>query len=348
MDRITVELPDEQYDIYIGDKAWERALEYGATRDRVFVITDENVSKLYGAEFPYPHYVMRPGEEGKTMETVLAIMDEMMRHNLTRQSLIMALGGGVVGDTAGFCASIYMRGIDYVQLPTTLLSQVDSSIGGKTGVNTNRGKNVMGTFHQPKGVFIDPDVLHTLPQREIINGLGEVIKYGIVGDPDFFQYVKRHLTELLELEQQVVLDVLRQCCSLKAQIVSEDEQDRGTRKILNYGHTIGHALEAVTEYKVYSHGEAVLIGMLYEARLAVALGLLPRYGYEEIRDILETFDLDWDIGRFSEEALLTAMLQDKKNRTGQISFILPIQPGQVQEMLLTPEQVRRWWGRITA
>ena len=142
--------------------------------------------------------------------------------------------------------------------------------------------------------------------------------------------------------------MLRQCCSFKAQIVTEDEQDQGARKILNYGHTIGHALEAVTDYKVYCHGEAVLIGMLYEARLAVALGLLPGYGYEEIREVLETFDLDWDMGRFSEEALLNTMLQDKKNRGGQISFVLPIQPGQVQEMLLTPEQVRRWWGRITA
>ncbi len=348
MEIITVELLDRQYTITIGDGAWDQALACAEMYDKVFLITDENVAGLYGSQFPYPQYVMTPGEEGKTMETALAILDEMVRHSLTRNSLVLALGGGVVGDVAGFCGSVYMRGIDYVQIPTTLLAQVDSSIGGKTGVNTVYGKNLIGTFHQPQGVYIDPAVLNTLPKKEVVNGLGEVIKYGIIGDPDFFEYLKNHLHELLELKPQVVFDVLCQCCSIKAQIVAEDEKDQGERKILNFGHTIGHALEAVTEYKGYTHGEAVLIGMLYEARLANALGLLPGYGYEEIREVLETFDLNWSIQHLPEEAIFHVMMQDKKNCDGQISFILPIQPGQVQEMLLTPEQMRRWWRRIVS
>ena len=165
MDRITVELPEEQYDIHIGDKSWEMVLEYGTTRDGVFVVTDENVFRLYGAEFPYPHYVMSPGEEGKTMKTVLAIIDEMMRHNLTRHSLVVALGGGVVGDTAGFCASIYMRGIDYVQVPTTLLSQVDSSIGERQG-EYQPGQKRHRHLSSAARVFIDPGVLPPPSKRD--------------------------------------------------------------------------------------------------------------------------------------------------------------------------------------
>ncbi|HHT90401.1 MAG: 3-dehydroquinate synthase [Bacillota bacterium] len=307
------------------------------------VITDEAVDALYGRspawDLTMHKIVIAPGEEEKNLQTAAAILDRMQKSGLTRHSIVVALGGGVVGDLAGFCASVYMRGIPYIQVPTTLLAQVDSAVGGKTGVNLPGGKNMVGSFYQPQGVFIDPRTLQTLPQRHFISGLAEVIKYGLAWDYAFFCYLQEHLSQLLALEEEILTEVIKRCCEIKAEVVAQDEKEHGVRKVLNCGHTIGHALEAVTFYKQYTHGEAVFVGLYLETRMAEGLGLIDSAQSQAILTLLGRTGAGLTLKEGLWTKLIRAMLADKKNRSGKISFMLPAGPGRVTEVLLIAEEV---------
>ena len=225
-------------------------------------------------------------------------------------------------------------GISFIQIPTTLLAQVDSSVGGKTGVNLPEAKNIIGSFHQPELVIADTVFLKTLPRREVISGLGEVVKYGIIEDYGFFNMIKTQVEKILSIDQQVLPYVVKKCCEIKANIVSQDEKEQGLRKNLNFGHTIGHALETITNYKKYTHGEAVIIGMLYESKLAKAMGLINEEYYSEISGCIKATGVPLGIEWTTKEELVEIMGRDKKNQSDRLSYILPVDQGRVQEFLL--------------
>lgn len=340
MEKSFIDLESNSYYIYIEEGILNYLTDYIGNADKYLIIIDKNVEKYYGDIVyeglegkPIYKIILTPGENTKTMNTVENILSQMVEFGLTRKSKIIAVGGGVVGDISGFCASIYMRGIPFIQVPTTLLSQVDSSVGGKTGVNMPQGKNLIGSFYQPETVIIDINTLKTLDRREVISGLGEVIKYGIIWDYDFFNNIKTHILNILEGEGKQIKVIIKRCCEIKAKIVSEDEKELGIRKILNYGHTIGHGLESITNYKKYTHGEAVILGMYYEAFMARNLGYIEEDYFMEIENLIKNLNLSLDIKELDMEQLVKAMLKDKKNKEGKISFILPIGKGKVEEKL---------------
>ena len=239
------------------------------------MITDKNVYTLYGHYINtlnnYEKIVVEPGEQSKTINVTTDILKQMLEKGASRKSKIIAFGGGVIGDLAGFCSAIYMRGISLIQIPTTLLAQVDSSVGGKTGINMLHYKNSVGAFYQPTKVIIDTNLLKTLPYRELLSGIGEIIKYGIIYDYEFFKYIVKNINKIKKCDASIMPYVVKQCCKIKAEIVSQDEKEKGLRKILNFGHTIGHALEGITNFDKYTHGEAVIIGMYYETIMAKKL-----------------------------------------------------------------------------
>jgi len=253
-----------------------------------------------------------------------------VEHQLDRGSLIIALGGGVIGDVAGFAAAVYMRGIPYVQIPTTLQAQVDASVGGKTAINHPKGKNLIGAFHQPKLVVIDVDTLKTLPQRDIRAGLIEVIKMGVIRDEPLFERVERNLEALLNLDDTTLIEVISQACVNKAEIVAKDEKESRLRMVLNYGHTFGHALEALTHYNRYRHGEAVSIGLNCAAQLAVNLGMFAETDFQRQRTLLKRAKLPIVFPNdLIPEALCDAMYLDKKTLGGKLRLILPTRIGDV-------------------
>lgn len=259
------------------------------------------------------------GEEYKTLETVENILNECFEHKLDRKSLLIAFGGGVIGDMTGFTASLYQRGIDFIQIPTTLLSQVDASVGGKTGVNNSYGKNLIGAFYQPKAVYIDPDFLKTLPAREFAAGVAEVLKMAIMFDKDFFDYLKSANLK----DSETIKEMIRRSVELKAWVVNQDEKEAGIRAVLNYGHTFGHVIENETEYTAYLHGEAVALGIVMANALAVELGLFTQEEAEEVNTFLKGANLPTayvinDVNEFYEHFFL-----DKKSSKGSIKFILP-------------------------
>lgn len=341
MEKVFIDLGKESYYINIENGLLKKINDYMGKPDKVMIILDENVDKLYGETVQKylggrENYkiIIRPGEESKSFLTVERILSEMLELNFTRRSKIITLGGGVVGDIGGFCASIYMRGISFLQVPTTLLAQVDSSVGGKTGINMRKGKNMVGSFYQPEGVLIDLNTLKTLPRREIISGLGEVIKYGIIWDYDFLNYIDENLENILNLEENRMKKIISKCCKIKAEIVSQDEKELGIRKILNHGHTIGHGLETATGYKRYTHGEAILIGIYYESLMAKNLKFIHEDYFSKIEKIIKKTRISLDISEISKEHLRDNMMKDKKNKEGKISFILPRGKGRVEEILL--------------
>src|SRR6187549_2831815 len=298
--------------VSLGERSYEIVLEPGSSRTlgdrlkpliqigKIGIITDRHVARHYlkptveslrQAGLDPVSIVLPPGERTKTLATVARILDVLATHRFERRSMLLALGGGVVGDMAGFAALIYQRGIPYVQVPTTLVAQVDSSVGGKTGVDHRLGKNLIGAFHQPKAVIIDPFILHTLPRREWVAGLAEVIKYGIIADETFFSFIEASLPDLLKLEVQAVMRTVARSCEIKAEVVAKDERESDRRRILNYGHTIGHALESLGGYRRLVHGEAVGIGLVAEAELAVDLGLCESEVATRIRRLVRAAGL---------------------------------------------------------
>jgi 3-dehydroquinate synthase len=343
MEKVWVDLGERSYDIVIGSKnlssLGERMLRFEFS-PTIAVISNPTVFGLYGdtvmkslrdANFNCISVLIPDGEEYKNITWVYNIITELLKNRLDRNSCLIALGGGVIGDITGFVASIYMRGINFVQVPTTLLSQVDSSVGGKTGVNHELGKNMIGTFYQPRLVWIDIDTLKTLPKREILCGIAEIIKYGVIWDPELFRFLKDKRDSILNLDPLALIHIIRRSCEIKADIVSRDEKERGLRAILNYGHTIGHALETETGYKMYLHGEAVAIGMNVEARLSEILGFLSREERNSIRSLINTFGLPVDIPMdIDAKRLISHMQIDKKVEAGELRFILPEKIGRVR------------------
>ena len=340
MEMIRVNLSSNSYNIYIDKGLLERigdTLVKGKAPCKTLLITDKNIEKVYGSivteslkrnKFDVRLVSLQPGEEQKTLETALTLYDACFDHKLDRNSLIVALGGGVVGDIAGFVAATFMRGIPFIQIPTSLLAQVDSSIGGKVAVNHPKGKNMIGSFYQPKAVFIDTETLSTLPAPELVAGLVEVIKYGVIKDAELFEYIEKSLYDILQLNHNALLKVIATSCQIKANIVEEDEKEKHLRAILNYGHTIGHAIETVTNYKKYRHGEAVAIGMLYAARIAIDMGLTDNTVFERQISLIKRLGLPIHTGLNPEEIIKTLYV-DKKVISGRLRFILPTKIGEV-------------------
>lgn len=324
------------------------------------LVTDEHVQKLYAAHIedwearakktarPFLTLVIPPGEDSKSLKRVEALAKALARQGFGRQTKILAFGGGVVGDLAGFLASVYMRGVEYVQIPTTLLAQVDSSIGGKTGVNLSEGKNLIGSFYPPAHVWIDGTYLQTLKQQDWINGYGELIKHGIIGDPLLFseieeKYQKGTLFSSDAKNLNEFTALIHRGVQVKKRVVEADERERGLRKILNFGHTVGHALEALYQYQGYSHGEAVLRGMIYEAEIARHQRRLPIEEFQRIRALIDgvlSFAEPRPLPEKTPEELIDFMKRDKKNRGKKLSFILPEKIGKAKEVLLAEDSVR--------
>jgi 3-dehydroquinate synthase len=300
---------------------------------KVAPIFSRQVKKSLAKEGLESEMVVVPaGERSKSLKSVQTCYDQLAGHRLERKSFIIALGGGVVGDLAGFVAATYLRGVPFVQVPTTLLAQVDSSVGGKVGVNLKAGKNLVGAFHQPRLVLCDLDTLRTLPMREYRAGLAEVIKYGIIYDAELFDRLEMEMEKLLRRDSKVLAEVIARCCEIKAEVVTQDETESGVRAILNFGHTIGHGLEAISHYGKYLHGEAISIGQVAAAKLSrEILGLPPR----DVKRIGELFDraglpTKIALNQGQRRKLLAAMKLDKKVSAGEIKFVLARRIGEVE------------------
>ncbi len=289
-----------------------------------------------------PIVTIAEGERAKTLRTVSRILDRMLELRLTRGSTLIALGGGVVGDVAGFAASIYLRGIRVVQVPTTLLAQVDSSVGGKTGVNHPAGKNLIGTFHQPRVVIADPTLLSSLPQRVYRSGLWEALKYGVIRDRKLFQQFEKHSPEILGRDPSVLEDLVYRCLRIKANVVRADEKEGGLRRILNFGHTLGHAIEAASNYRRIMHGEAVGQGMIGATRIAEGLGRIGEEEAARIEDGIRSIGSLPSIAHLPMKEMMQSMQHDKKIRNGQLHFVLPHRIGKVEmEAGVPPKLVRK-------
>lgn len=307
---------------------------------RCAVITDANVGRhfakaamksLTASGFDPVLITVPAGEKSKRLAMVETCYDQLAAHRLERKSFIVALGGGVVGDLAGFVAATYLRGIPFVQVPTTLLAQVDSSVGGKTGVNLKSGKNLVGAFYQPQLVLCDLDALKTLPKREYLSGFGEIIKYGVIYDAILFAQLERNLPKLLQREPTILRNVIARCCEIKADVVGQDETESGLRAILNFGHTIGHAIENSSGYGKFLHGEAIAIGQVAAARLSENILGLPSGDVERIRKLFVGAGLPVKIKLDSarRKKLFAAMKLDKKVSGGEIKFVLAQKIGRV-------------------
>jgi len=301
------------------------------TSRRAIIITNPTVSNLYGAVISGSlqkagfsvHILEVPeGEKYKSLETAAELYDRLVSLGARRFEPIVALGGGVIGDLAGFVAATYMRGVPYIQIPTSLLAQVDSSVGGKVAVNHPQGKNLIGCFYQPRAVFIDLETLATLPERQLKAGLAEVIKYSFIRNDGFLSFLEKNLNLILELNRPILLEIVKRCCQIKAKVVEEDEKDLGTRAILNYGHTIGHAIEALGGYEKYLHGEAISIGMVGAAWIACELGFLKREEVERHEEILSRVGLPTKLSEFSESQVIDQMQWDKKWVSEKSRFVL--------------------------
>jgi 3-dehydroquinate synthase len=341
MENLTVSLGERSYEIVIGYGSIDRLgarLEPLSLAPRIFLLTNTTVGGLYGgrvrtsleaAGYEVGYWEMPDGEEFKSLSTAAAAYDAMADAGMERGSAVVALGGGVVGDLAGFAAATYMRGIHLVQAPTTLLAQVDSSVGGKVAVNHPRGKNLIGCFYQPRLVYADLKTLVTLPGRELRAGLAEVIKYGVIWDAALFEFLERRLEEVLGLEPEAVGEVVRRSCAIKAEIVAQDERELGLRAILNFGHTVGHALEALTDYRVYRHGEAVAIGMAAAAALAAKRGCLQAGDRDRLLSLLSRAGLPVSFP-YSGAQVQELLPRDKKVYRGKLRFVLPVAIGRVK------------------
>lgn len=343
MDKIRVELNERSYEILIGEGivsgVGERLLRFSIGK-KIAVVSNPKVSELYGQrvlnslkkEGFEPYLILIPdGEMYKDFFWAYHILTKLLEFGFDRKSSLIALGGGVIGDITGFVASVYMRGIPYIQIPTTLLAQVDSSVGGKTAVNHPLGKNMIGTFWQPCLVWIDVETLDSLDDREFLSGVAEVIKYGIIWDREFFNFLNLKREKILSRKKDVLIPMIKRACEIKAEVVSKDERESFLRAILNYGHTIGHAIETLTGYSTYLHGEAVSIGMVTEARLSHFLGFLSKEEFEQIRETIKSFGLPVEIPPIIEpDALIKTIMIDKKNIEGKIRVVIPEEIGKMK------------------
>lgn len=340
---VRVELQERSYDIEIGHGILSELGAFVSGRRRMshaVIVTDENVEtphavaaaeSLVAAGATVDMAVVESGEQVKSVDSAAGLWQKFLELGGDRKSIIIAVGGGVIGDLAGFAAATYARGLAFFQVPTTLLAQVDSSVGGKVGINLPGAKNMVGAFWQPHGVLLDTGVLSTLPAREYRAGLAEVVKYGVILDADFFAYLEANVAGLNERSADVLGEVVARCCRLKADVVEHDEREEtGLRAVLNYGHTFGHALEAITGYGQYLHGEAVSIGMLCASRLAERLGRIDETLTMRQQTLLSALQLPIELPDIDEDTLLAAMAHDKKVEHGRLRFVLPTRLGHVE------------------
>ena len=301
---------------------------------------ERTLASLRDAAFQPAAIQIPDGEEHKNLAWLALLYDKLVDAGIERDGAVIALGGGVVGDLAGFAAATYLRGVPCVQVPTTLLAQVDSAIGGKTGINHVAGKNLIGAFAQPRFVLADVETLRTLPRRELTAGLAEVIKYGIIFDPELFALIEHELPAIQRLDRDLLVRIVRTSCALKALVVAEDETEGGYRAVLNFGHTVAHGLESLTEYKQYLHGEAVAIGMVAAARVSRRLGLCDDAVYQRIRSLLERCGLPTEVpADLRGGPLALAMRTDKKARGGAIKFVCVEAIGKTRFERLTCDEI---------
>lgn len=320
MQKVRVQAQNGAYDILLGQGLLEKTQQFIQKGRRHFIISDSNVYPLYGEYFSgYPSFIIRAGEESKTHESLLKIYDELAKQNITREDAVVALGGGVVGDLAGFAAATFKRGVRFIQVPTTLLAQVDSSVGGKVGVNLKSGKNMVGSFYQPSLVLADTNVFQTLPGREFAAGMAEIIKYALIADYNLYSALDSENTDLTE--------IIRICCAIKADYVQRDPFDQNVRMELNFGHTLGHAVETVTRYKEYLHGEAVSIGMALAARIGERAGVSEAGLEQAVKNLLLKNGLPVSVEDGILQAAVDNLMQDKKAAGNIIHFILVDQIG---------------------
>ncbi|MGX7201879.1 3-dehydroquinate synthase [Enterococcus plantarum] len=348
--KLTVTLPNHSYDLTIEKGllksigSWVKELWLS---QKIVIITDTNVQPLYGeqvqkslkeAGFETATFVIKAGEQSKSLSVAAEVYDVLADEGMTRSDGIIALGGGVVGDLAGFVASTYMRGLHFLQVPTTLLAQVDSSIGGKTAVNTKKAKNLVGTFAQPDGVLIDPDTLDTLEVRRIQEGIAEIIKSAAIADQDLWQKLDA-LTDENDLKAHAT-EIIAACCKIKRKVVEEDELDNGVRLLLNFGHTIGHALENTAGYGNLTHGEGVAIGMSQVTRVAESKKLTPKGTTEKLTKMIQKFHLPIRSNQWDQEQLYAALTHDKKARGGKINLILLDSIGEAKIVRIPIEEMK--------
>jgi len=340
---IRVELGPRSYDITIGQGTLVHSGDFLRKRadfSHAVVITDGNVETPHGrivaetlaeAGASVDMVVVEAGEPSKSVPMAVALWEKMLELGADRKTVVVAVGGGMIGDLAGFIAATYARGITFFQVPTSLLAQVDSSVGGKVGINLPEAKNMVGAFLQPRGVLIDTETLHTLPQREYRSGLAEVVKYGVILDAELFAYLEQHVEGLLRRDAEVLVATIARCCRLKAVIVEQDEQEQsGLRAVLNYGHTFGHAFETLSGYGQMLHGEAVALGMVCASRLAELLGRIGPEVTQRQRRLLSALGLPTEPPAFHPDEVLRTMRHDKKAAHGQLRFVLPARLGHVE------------------
>lgn len=338
MQKVKVNLGENSYEIFIGEKIFDSAEKFISQADftKILIVTDKNVLSSCAENFTknlrgdFEIFAIEAGETSKSLQEAEKIYTKAIELGLDRKSLIIALGGGVVGDLAGFVAATYLRGVNFIQVPTTLLSQVDSSVGGKTAVNHALGKNLIGAFYQPKAVFIDLETLKTLPESEIKSGLGEVVKYGIISDGNFFTYLENNAEKILNRDAEVFAEIVKRSCEIKADVVSKDEKESGLRRILNFGHTIAHAVEEETNYKKYRHGEAVSIGMLGAAFISEELGKISAADVQRLKNLLERLNLATYCENCDIDKIYSATFRDKKTLGGKINWVLMKNFGEVE------------------
>ena len=350
---LRVALAERSYDIEIGTACLDRLGAFVAQRlpyRHAMVITDENVvqphaeaavaslSQPVGGRSPQVELlVVEAGEASKQTATALWLWEQLLQRKADRKTVVVAVGGGVIGDLAGFVAATFARGIPFVQVPTTLLAQVDSSVGGKVGINLPGAKNMVGAFWQPRGVLIDTAVLATLPDREYRAGLAEVVKYGVILDAQFFEFLENNVAGLNARDDAVLQHAILRSCQLKAEVVSQDEREEtGLRAVLNYGHTFCHAIETLTGYGEYLHGEAVAIGMVCASQLAERLGRVPAELTQRQHHLLRALHLPTDLPPLDPQAMLDVMARDKKAEQGQLRFVLPTRLGHVETVRDVP------------
>lgn len=372
--QIHVRLPHQSYDIvsavgnldHLGALLTGTKLRSGELGSKVLLVSNPQIFRLYGqraltslkqAGFDVANCILPAGERYKTLASVQKIHDAALENRLERSSTLVAIGGGIVGDMTGFAAATWLRGINFMQVPTSLLAMVDAAIGGKTGVNHPSGKNLIGAFHQPRIVVIDSEVLQTLPPREFRAGMAEVIKYGVIWDEDLFHQLEmaRNLRQYRYLQPELLRLIIERSCCAKADIVAQDEKETGVRAILNYGHTIGHAIESLTNYRQFNHGEAVALGMLVAGEIAVAAGWWSATETQRQFELIEKTELPTELpADLNVEAIVRALSLDKKVKNGKVRFILPTQIGvaeisdQVPTDLITQSLLKLQTQRATS
>ncbi|MDA0692404.1 MAG: 3-dehydroquinate synthase [Nitrospinae bacterium] len=349
MKRLTIDLGDRSYDIRVGRHllqqtgAWVTEL---TNPSRVVIITHPSINRLYGEKLsssfsgtgvPIDFIEVPEGEKSKSLQQAEKIFDSLLEWKCDRQTVLVALGGGVIGDLTGFIAATYVRGVPFVQIPTTVLSQVDSSVGGKTAVNHPRGKNMIGAFYQPRLVVADLETLETLPEKEFKAGLAEIIKYGVIEDAALFHYLETETQKILSHDNDALAHIVATSCAIKARVVEKDERESHYRMVLNFGHTVGHAIESLTGYSSFIHGEAVAIGMVVAAKLSQIMGYCSEDVPRRISNLLEKFGLPTQLPNLKVEDIIQSIYLDKKTAHKKIRFILVKDIGSVEIVDSVPE-----------